>query len=56
MTILHVNLRIKFRVVFVDIYKMDETFAVPLPVPIPSGVHLDTVLFNKKGVFLRVWL
>ena len=49
---LHINLRIKFRFLFTDIYKLDQTFELPLTT-IPAQV--DKILLNDRGVFLRVW-
>lgn len=52
--VLKIQLAIKFRVFFTDIYKMDRTFDVPIPLP-PVPVHINSILFNERGVFLKVW-
>jgi len=53
--ILNIQLAIKFRAFFTDIYKMDQTFRLTIPAP-PVPFTLNQTLFHDKGVFLKVWI
>lgn len=56
---LKLQLRIKFRFLFTDIYKIDKTFDVPLGIPIPIPAikpGKDGVLFDDHGVYLKAWV
>ena len=52
--ILKVQLTIKFRWLRIDIYKTDQLFDVPIPLP-PVPFHISHILFNERGVYLKVW-
>jgi hypothetical protein len=51
---LSVSLSVKFRIFFTDLYKFDQTWILPLPVP-PGASASETLLdFNGRGVHLVI--
>ena len=51
---LTVFLTIKFRAFGITFGNIDKKFTEPIPLPVPLPLRFDKILYNDKGVFLKV--